>query len=254
MALRASSSHVARHLFHTEEPSDSFVVTTDRTPVCLRRRTLIAAIGMLVAAWTGAASAAEEKRARRVLFLGSSTTAGAGASRDANQWTSRVSAALGWVELNAGLGESTMTADSGARVPSAQHRWRSELKRWQPEIVVVQYGANDVKWRVPVGAADVPGTFWHAAAEVIGGIAAEVGPDALVVVSPQPNRLGVGVRSAYDEALRSEAERVGARFISGADAFDPAELGELSTDALHLNDAGHSRFARFVLEELQQPR
>lgn len=190
--------------------------------------------------------AAQPPAAPRVVFFGSSTTAGSGASRPERRWTSLVARRLGWIEVNRGLSTSKLT-EVGSRTPSAERRWREALAGERPDAVFVMYGANDVTARVPLGDPGTPGTFRHAAHAVLRGIR-EAFPDAAVVVcTPQPSRSTAARREPYDLALAEAARAVGAQLIHAGSAFPEERLAELSADRLHLNDAGHAALAEFVL-------
>lgn len=182
----------------------------------------------------------------RVLFLGSSTTAGAGASRPERRWTTIVSRRLGWLEVNRGLSGSTLT-ELGRRTPSGERRWRDALAGPPADVVYVMYGANDVLAQVPLGDPETPGTFRHAAAALLRGIREALPDAALVVCAPQPSRATAARRELYDLALAEAAAREGALFVPTWSAFPPERLGELTADRLHLNDAGHAAVAELVL-------
>ncbi len=182
----------------------------------------------------------------RVVFFGSSTTAGAGASRPERRWTSIVSRRLGWIEVNRGLSTSTLT-NVRRKTASGEQRWHQALAGAAPDAVVVMYGANDVLARVPLGDPGTPGTFRHAAAVVLRGIREAFPHAALVVCAPQPSRATAEHREVYDLALAEAAARERAIFIAAGSAFPPARLEELTADRLHLNDAGHAVLAEYIL-------
>jgi lysophospholipase L1-like esterase len=182
----------------------------------------------------------------RAVFFGSSTTSGSGATRPERRWTSLVSRRLGWIEVNRGLSTSTLT-ELGRKTPSGERRWREAIAGPPADVVVVMYGANDVLARVPLGDPETPGTFRHAAREVLHGIREALPDAALVVCAPQPSRATGERRELYDLALAEAAAREGGHFIAAGSAFPAERLGELSADRLHLNDAGHAVLAEFVL-------
>jgi lysophospholipase L1-like esterase len=220
-----------------------------RAPTALAAATLLLACGANTASSPPDAlwpELAPTPPPARVVFLGSSTTAGAGASRPERRWTSLVSRRLGWIEVNRGLSTSTLT-NLGRKTASGEQRWRQALAGPAPDVVFVMYGANDVLARVPLGDPETPGTFRHAAAAVLRGIR-EAFPDAaLVVCTPQPSRATAERRELYDLALAEAAAREGALFVAAGSAFPAARLRDLTADRLHLNDAGHAAVAEFVL-------
>ncbi len=186
-----------------------------------------------------------------VLFLGSSTTAGVGASARERRWTTLLARAAGWREWNEGLSGSTLTDGAGpVGVPSAESRLLTLSRRHAPAAVVLMYGANDV-WRgVPIGAVGQPGTFRNAIAVVLEGLRALYPRAVLVVSTPQPCRRLRAVRAPYDEALAAEAARHGALVVRGGLAFGEAELPRYSADAIHLNDLGQAALATHVARTL----
>lgn len=186
-----------------------------------------------------------------VLFLGSSTTAGVGASARDHRWTTLLSRAAGWREWNEGLPGSTLTDGRGpAGVPSAESRLRALSLRHTPAAVVVMYGANDV-WRgVPIGEVGQPGTFRNAASALLHGLRAAYPRAVLVVCTPQPCQRLHAARAPYDEALAAEAARIGAVLVRGSAAFGAEEIPRYSADAIHLNDLGQAALAAHVARAL----
>jgi lysophospholipase L1-like esterase len=186
-----------------------------------------------------------------VLFLGSSTTAGVGASARDHRWTTLLARAAGWREWNEGLSGSTLTDGAGPLgVPSAESRLLTLPRRHAPAAVVLMYGANDM-WRgVPIGAVGQPGTFRNAISVVLQGLRALYPRAVLVVSTPQPCRRLQAARAPYDEALAAEAARHGAVVVRGGTAFGDAELPRYSADAIHLNDLGQAALAAHVASAL----
>jgi lysophospholipase L1-like esterase len=181
------------------------------------------------------------------LFFGSSTTRGAGASTPDRRWSSLLSRASGWSEVNAGLSGTTLTDRPGpGRAPSGEARWRSLLEGERPAIVFVMYGANDARIGIPIGASGAPGTFRHAAATVLRGLRAAFPGAVVVLVTPQPARRLEAVRAPYDAALAAEATSAGALVVDGLAAFPADALLDHAADAIHLNDRGHAAFAAHV--------
>jgi lysophospholipase L1-like esterase len=200
---------------------------------------------LAVAAGCAAPPLAPAGAAARAVFFGSSTTAGAGASRPERRWTTLLSRSLGWTEVNRGLSGSTLT-DLGPGIDSGEERWRAAVAGEPPDVVVVMYGANDVLARVPLGDPATPGTFHHAAAEVLRGLRETLPRARLVVLSPQPNRALAAARDPYDRALAEEAAAAGAVFVAAGTAFPADRADLLAPDGLHLADAGHAELAAFL--------
>ena len=183
----------------------------------------------------------------RAVFFGSSTTEGFGASDTAHRWTSLVAACFGWIEVNQGLGGSTMTMldTSGT---SAEARWPADVVAQQPDIVVIQYGANDITVLAPLGAPNQSGTFRHATQVVLGGISGALPSVPIYVIEPQPATALGANRGPYDAALAEGATAFDLPIVYASQAF-PAG-GQYAIDSLHLSDAGHSALARYVANSI----
>lgn len=228
-----------------------------RSVMGLSRR---AAATLLVAALAGCTAVAGQPTVEparplppgsEVLFFGSSTTAGVGASQRARRWTTLLARSAGWREWNEGLSGSTLTEGAGPRsVAAGETRWRALAGRRTPAAVFVMYGANDV-WRgVPIGEVGQPGTFRNAAAVMLRGLRAAFPAAALVVATPQPCQRLRALRAPYDEALAEEAAAVGAVLVRGGAAYAPEEFPRFAADAIHMNDAGQAAFAWHVARAL----
>jgi lysophospholipase L1-like esterase len=163
---------------------------------------------------------------------------GAGASDTAHRWTSLVSTCFGWTEVNRGLSRSLMTS-VGKAVPSAEE---------QPDVVLVQYGGNDIVAGVGIGSPDQPKTFRNATWTVLGGIAAALPNADVYVVEPQPT-LALRNRGPYDAVLADAAEEFGLGLIRAGLAF-PA--GYHAADWIHVNDEGHAALAGYVASSIRR--
>ncbi len=212
-----------------------------------RTRGAAAALAILAGCLVGRSSPSREAAlpaAPQALFFGSSTIAGSGASAPQRRFTSLLARQAGWREINEGVSGSTLTDVPGRSAPSGEARWRAIASSGiQPAVVVVMYGANDAVSGVPLGEADAPGTFRHAAATVLRGLRDAFPRAALVVCTPQPGRRLQRQRGPYDAALADEARAVGAIVLRGEDAFAADALPRYAADTIHLNDAGHAALA-----------
>ena len=141
----------------------------------------------------------------KAVFYGASTAEGAGASSPAKRFSTLVCEALGWEEINLGIGGTTMTGrddkgmivdeESGiGRVPDVLHA--------APDVVVILYGANDFGAGKPLGDAQKfqQGTFFWDYDTVLRGLDREPAGRA---AGPQHTGLPSG---------RRDAECVGAWF------------------------------------------
>ncbi len=205
----------------------------------------VAAVG--VRASVASASAPAPK----VVFFGSSTTVGVGATRGDRRWSTLLSHYLDWQEFNESLSGSSLSkaprTDKSWPIPTAVERWKDAVLRRQPDRVVMLYGANDAFWKLPLGDAHSPATFRGDLHTLLSEMTTAFRPDQLVVVTPQPNQATLERRSPYDTALKEGAKQIGAHFIDSTQASDFFEdLATLSADGLHLNNLGHAAFASFL--------
>jgi lysophospholipase L1-like esterase len=224
-----------------------------------------------------AALAQRRVRSVRLLFLGSSTTAGIGATAPASRYVDQVVAGLqstfpsgtaasqvrdlrrstlrpdrspGVQGVNGGLGG--VTADTYF---TDAHAYGVRLL--QPTCVVHQIGSNDTVAHVPVA------TFRARVEAVVRRIdSLTERPPCHVLVQPvRRYQVSVETWSAYGEALLQIAQdhrRVS--YVDAGAAFeardalgaDPADL--IGGDAVHLTDAGHTLLAATVLDALALTR
>jgi lysophospholipase L1-like esterase len=218
-----------------------------RVTASARTRGVAVVLAILTGCLAGRAAPARDPTpldAPQVLFFGSSTTAGSGASSPDRRFTSLLARRAGWREINEGLPGSTLTDVPGRSALSAEVRVRAiAASGIQPAVVVVMYGANDAISGVPLGEPGAPGTFRHAAAAVLRGLRAAFPRATLVVCTPQPGRRLQPSRAPYDAALADEARAIGAVLLRGDGAFAAEALPRYAADAIHLNDAGHAVLA-----------
>ena len=189
----------------------------------------------------------------KVVFFGSSTTVGVGATRGDRRWSTLLSKYLGWEEYNESLSGSSLSAaprtDKSWDIPAAVQRWRDAVLRRHPDRVVMLYGANDAFWKLPLGTAQPPqpATFRGDTEILFSEMKTEFRPDQLLVVTPQPNQATADRRAPYDAALEAGAKEIGAPFIDALkDTFPASDLTDFSADGLHLNDLGHAAFASYL--------
>jgi lysophospholipase L1-like esterase len=184
----------------------------------------------------------------RVAFFGSSTMAGAGASRQDRRMTSLLSTYLGWEEVNAAKGGSLLSdyAKNNPKVPpSALQRWESAVAAKHPDRVLLMYGANDMHSQVPMSV------FEPAVAELLGDLKTVVKPEDLMVVTPQPVLKTNGDRNLYASALEAGATAAGVQSINPGQVISAADMPEFSApDGIHLNDQGHAILASYMAAKL----
>jgi len=203
----------------------------------------------------------------KAVFFGASTAEGAGASSPERRFSSLICQALGWEEINLGIGGTCMTGrddkgmivdeESGiGRVPDVLHA--------APTIVVILYGANDFASGKPLGEAGSfrQGTFLWDYDTVVRGLIENL-TDTQVILSTlvyradaeTPNALGL-VLEDYNGVVRHLADRYGLKIADSwsNSGIDASNFTALSADEAHLNDEGHQRLAAFFIECLQTDR
>ena len=183
------------------------------------------------------------------VFLGSSTTAGVGATRADRRWTTLLCRLLGWRELNQGLAGSAVLARGDGTGPLPMNAYRHVVEGGRPATAFVMFGANEAINGLPPGPG--PDTYQGRATDVLGWLALKLPPERVWALAPQPNRATATRRVPYDAALAGAARAAGVRFLPQALAALPeARFAEHLADDLHLNDLGHARFASMVADAL----
>jgi lysophospholipase L1-like esterase len=198
--------------------------------------TIVAASALLLAACTPITGAVPSDpdlpaNAPVVAFYGDSYTRGTGTSELSLRWATKICADRGWREFNPstdGLGFVNNRDLIGADLPG-------EIIEADPDMVIVTMGLNDAfsYERVGEGIRDqIEEDFERLTNEL---------PDArLIVVEPfwyttdRPESI-----DAIIEWVKAAADEFGADYIPGASRWIQGRDGEMATDGLHPNDAGH---------------
>ncbi|WP_179272190.1 SGNH/GDSL hydrolase family protein [Rhodococcus sp. 05-2254-6] len=177
-----------------------------------------------------------------VVFLGDSYSKGIGASTNGKRWTTLVSAAMGWSELNLAEGGSGYTTTYlGQKTDYAIKL--DVVAAAQPDIVVVSGGRNDYE----AGTSSVTGAV---ALSLFEAIKAAAPNTEVIVTSPiwdstEPPAdfatLIDGVKAATASAVARYLD-IGEPLADHPDMIDP--------DGLHPNDAGHRIIAGAVVSVL----
>ncbi|MDR6909271.1 lysophospholipase L1-like esterase [Rhodococcus fascians] len=177
-----------------------------------------------------------------VAFLGDSYSKGIGASSNGQRWTTLVSAAMGWSELNLAEGGSGYTTTYlGQKTDYAIKL--DVVAAAQPDIVVVSGGRNDYE----AGTASVTGAV---ASSLFSAIEAAAPNTELIVTSPiwdstEPPAdfatLIDGVKAATASAEARYLD-IGETLADHPDMIDP--------DGLHPNNGGHQIIASAVVSAL----
>lgn len=191
----------------------------------------------------------------KVVFFGSSTTVGFGATRGDRRWSTLLSRYLGWQEINEGLSGSTVSVaqrdNKPAPVPSGLERWRSKVLSRHPDRVVILYGVNDAFARIPLGSAIERGTYHGDLTRMLTGMAKEFKPHQLIISTSQPNQATLDRREPYDRILQATTKEIGGYFVDPArEAFPQSDLADYSADGLHLNNLGHGILASYMANKM----
>jgi lysophospholipase L1-like esterase len=198
---------------------------------------------------------APAKKLTKVVFFGSSTTVGIGATRGDRRWSSLLSRYLNWQEINEGLSGSTISVaqrnGKPAPVPSGLERWRNNVLSRHPDRVIMLYGVNDAFFQIPLGSPSERGTYQGDVTRMLTGMAKEFKPDQLIISNAQPNQATLDRREPYDRILQEASQQIGSHFIDAAhEAFPQSELAAYSADGLHLNNFGHAAFASYLANKM----
>lgn len=183
----------------------------------------------------------------RVVFFGSSTTEGVGASRRDRRYSALLAQYLGWEEINAGKSGSRLSNQGQGHhgvPPSAVMRWQKDVAAKRPDRVVVMYGANDMHKRVPMS------DFEPAVSNLLGHLKGVVGADNVAVVATQPVLKTAGNPALYATALQQGAAANGMAYVDPGHVIAPGQLKAYSYDNWHLNDLGHAELASYLAAQL----
>jgi lysophospholipase L1-like esterase len=203
-------------------------------------------------AWTAPAPTAAPggtSVATRVVFLGDSYTQGVGASGPASRWTSLVSAARGWDEINLGRGGTGYVTTSDvngcglAFCPDYGQMLEAALQQ-KPGELIIAGGQNDFSAFV-----DDPDSVTAAIAAVYQQARATFPDIPIVAVGPSSPAGATDTVIALDSVVQEAAAAAGATYISllNPPVIDPAMV---LPDKAHVDDAGHRAIADRILSAL----
>jgi lysophospholipase L1-like esterase len=187
-----------------------------------------------------------EALAKRTVFIGDSYSQGTGASRDSRRWTTLVSSAEGWQEINLALGGTgylTTASTSGCGKAGCPNYVQMVAKAAaaKPGRVVVAGGQNDFSSDFNDVEPMINKTYADLRAALPKATFIAVGPSVIGDVTPQIVK--------FDAAVQKAAASVGAQYIS---LIDPDILNEsmAAPDGVHVDDAGHTAIAKAVESKL----
>ncbi|MDJ0428014.1 SGNH/GDSL hydrolase family protein [Rhodococcus fascians] len=175
-----------------------------------------------------------------VAFLGDSYSKGIGASSNGSRWTTLVSAAMGWSELNLAEGGSGYTTTQLGQKTDYSIKL-DVIAAAQPDIVVVSGGRNDYE----AGTAAIIAAV---AASLFESIRALAPNSELIVTSPiwdstkSPPEFATVVNG-----IKTATEGAGACYL---DLREPlaGHQSMIDADGLHPNNSGHRAIAETTVE------
>ncbi|MGA0533760.1 SGNH/GDSL hydrolase family protein [Hansschlegelia sp. KR7-227] len=183
----------------------------------------------------------------RILVIGSSSTAGVGASAPGKSYTVKLEDEL--ERRLAGVTFDVMARGVGGETAiGAEGRMMKEIAAAKPDLVIWQIGTNDAARKVDLAA------FRETALRGLARIA-QAGVDA-ALLDPQyvPNQ--DAAYAPYLATLDAIASQTGvplARRYAAMKAIAMAGGGDMiSRDRLHMNDAGHACVGAFLAEALDR--
>lgn len=212
---------------------------------------LLSSSGTETQAWTRYTPPPTEAPLPVAMFIGDSYTHGTGATSEANRWSSLVSDAEGWQEMNIALGGTGYLTTAGVNGCGKDYceNYLEVVQNLdpdtsQPNVIFVSGGQNDFSaW-----AAD-PEAVTAAINQTFAELRAKY-PDTRIVANG-PSIIGDvndNVR-AFDAAVQEAAAAVGAEYISMIDP-DVIDRSMDAGDGGHVNDSGHTAIAERVIQNL----
>ena len=183
--------------------------------------------------------------ARRTVFIGDSYSQGTGASDKSKRWTSIVSKALDWHEVNLARGGTGYLKEStsGCGRPKCLNyvAMVPEAVGTNPGRVVVAGGQNDFSLDIAEVGPMIEKTYADLRAALPNATIIAIGPSTIGDITPKIIE--------YDAKVQAAAAAVGAQYISLIDP-DPIDKSMAAPDGVHVNDDGHAAIAAAVQNEL----
>ncbi|MDP9027473.1 MAG: SGNH/GDSL hydrolase family protein [Actinomycetota bacterium] len=183
-------------------------------------------------------------------FIGDSYTQGVGASAPAGRWTTRVSVAAGWREVNLGRGGTGYVATSGVSgcglpfCPNYQQMVQRAINA-DPDIVVVSGGQNDFgAWQTDASAERT------AINDVFERLRQALPSARIYAIGPSTTGGVGGPVVGIDAAVQAAARHTRATYVSLI-APDVIVPGMVLSDGGHVDDAGHAAIAQRVLHAIR---
>jgi len=203
-----------------------------------------------------------EKEFERMVTLGESTTAGAGASSDERRWANLLAAKISQFQskpvelINKGIGANMICPESpgyeASAKPSALERVQSDVIDQNPDLVAIQYGLNDNRAGMPVQL------FAQKLQELIDAIQAGTQAEIVLATVAHMTRYDMPPDGdkGNDETCRLfnlAIKQVGARNnLPVADVYTAFNRcnGLVHPDGVHPSDLGHQVIADYFFQAI----
>lgn len=194
-----------------------------------------------------AAGKLKRAQALRILVVGSSSTAGVGASSPVKSYTSRLETEL--EQRLSGVDVSVVARGVGGETAvGAEARMIKEIGSSKPDLVIWQIGTNDVYRKVDLDA------FRDIAQRGLAEIAA-AGVDVAMLdpqYVPQDEALYAPYLSVLQQISASTGVPIARRFEAMKTIAKSGGAAMISGDRLHMNDVGHACVGAFLAEALDR--
>lgn len=184
-------------------------------------------------------------------FVGDSYTAGVGASRNDERWSSVLSDAMGWREVNLAQGGTGYVTTAGIKgcgreVCGDYTTQADKLVGQNPDVIVVAGGQNDV----PAFSRDPRGVTKKINA-LYSGLRSSHPQARIIAVGPSTPADRTASINGIDAAVRDSAKAVDAEYVSLLEP-DVIKREFVLSDGAQVNDQGHAAIAQRVETALSQ--
>jgi acyl-CoA thioesterase-1 len=194
-----------------------------------------------------AAARLKDRDPFRILVVGSSSTAGVGATSPAKAYTKRLEEEL--ERRLAGVEVDVIARGVGGETAvGAEARLAKELGVAKPDLVIWQIGTNDVYRKVDIA------TFRATAEKGLQEVAA-AGVDVALLdpqYVPQDEALYAPYVGALEQLSAATGVPLARRFAAMRALAKAGGAAMISRDRLHMNDAGHACVGAFLAEALDR--
>jgi lysophospholipase L1-like esterase len=184
---------------------------------------------------------------KKIAFIGDSYTAGSGVSSQSMRWTTQLSLARGWEEVNLGLGGTGYLITNKAPDGTVRRNYQAriaEAVRAKPDVVIVSGGGNDLALDTPAVVEAVQ-AFYPALRKAL--------PKAQIIAI-NPLWGATDMPAALPElqaAVKASVAGVGGAFVDiGQPLVGHPEL--VVEDKVHPNDEGAGAIAKLTDSALKK--